>query len=80
MLSLQHSLQRAAFGLDDDGLRERTKARERVLAGPVVIEVRGVCKTFRIPDQRVDTVKERVLHPLRRIRVPRAACAAGRVV
>ena len=68
MLSLQHSLQRAAFGLEDDGLRERTKARERVLAGPAVIEVRGVCKSFRIPDQRVDTVKERVLHPLRRIR------------
>ena len=68
MLSLQHSLQRAAFGLEDDGLRERTRARERVLAGPAMIEVRGVCKSFRIPDQRVDTIKERVLHPLRRIR------------
>ena len=39
-----------------------------MLAGPVVIEVRGVEKTFRIPDQRVDTVKERVAHPLRRVR------------
>src|SRR5919199_403399 len=31
---------------------------------PVVIEARGVEKTFRIPDHRVDTFKERALHPL----------------
>jgi ABC-type polysaccharide/polyol phosphate transport system ATPase subunit len=31
---------------------------------PVVIEARGVTKTFRIPDHRVDTFKERALHPL----------------
>ncbi len=30
---------------------------------PVVIEARGVQKTFRIPDHRVDTFKERALHP-----------------
>jgi ABC-type polysaccharide/polyol phosphate transport system ATPase subunit len=30
---------------------------------PVVIEARGVQKSFRIPDHRVDTLKERVLHP-----------------
>src|SRR5919204_119717 len=30
---------------------------------PVVIEARGVEKTFRIPDHRVDTFKERALHP-----------------
>ena len=30
---------------------------------PVVIEARGVSKAFRIPDHRVDTLKERVLHP-----------------
>jgi ABC-2 type transport system ATP-binding protein len=33
---------------------------------PVVIEARGVEKTFRIPDRKVDTLKERVLHPLAR--------------
>jgi ABC-type polysaccharide/polyol phosphate transport system ATPase subunit len=33
---------------------------------PVVIEARGVEKTFRIPDHRVDTFKERALHPLAR--------------
>ena len=33
---------------------------------PVVIEVRDVEKTFRVPDHRVDTLKERALHPLAR--------------
>jgi ABC-2 type transport system ATP-binding protein len=31
--------------------------------GPVVIEARDVAKTFRIPTHRVDSLKERVLHP-----------------
>jgi ABC-2 type transport system ATP-binding protein len=31
---------------------------------PVVIEVREVSKTFRIPEHRVDSFKERALHPL----------------
>jgi ABC-2 type transport system ATP-binding protein len=34
--------------------------------GPVVIEARGVEKTFRVPRHRVDTFKERALHPLAR--------------
>jgi ABC-2 type transport system ATP-binding protein len=34
---------------------------------PVVIEVRGVEKTFRIPTHRVDSFKERATHPFRRI-------------
>ena len=33
---------------------------------PVVIEVRGVEKTFRIPKHQVQTLKERALHPFRR--------------
>jgi ABC-2 type transport system ATP-binding protein len=33
---------------------------------PVVIEARGVQKTFRIPEHRVDTFKERALHPFSR--------------
>ena len=32
---------------------------------PVIIEARGVEKRFRIPQQRVDTLKERALHPFR---------------
>ena len=34
---------------------------------PVVIEVRGLEKTFRIPDQRIDSLKERAAHPFTRI-------------
>jgi ABC-2 type transport system ATP-binding protein len=35
--------------------------------GPVVIEVRGVEKSFRIPEHRIDSLKERVMHPLTRV-------------
>jgi ABC-type polysaccharide/polyol phosphate transport system ATPase subunit len=41
-------------------------SRPSRLHAPVVIEVRDVEKTFRIPTHRVDTLKERALHPLRR--------------
>jgi ABC-type polysaccharide/polyol phosphate transport system ATPase subunit len=33
---------------------------------PVVIEARGLEKTFRIPQHRIDTFKERALHPMAR--------------
>jgi ABC-2 type transport system ATP-binding protein len=33
---------------------------------PTAIEVRDVCKTFRIPEHQVDTLKERVVNPLGR--------------
>jgi ABC-type polysaccharide/polyol phosphate transport system ATPase subunit len=36
--------------------------------GPVVIEARNISKSFRIPEHRVDSLKERAVHPLRRIR------------
>src|SRR5438105_3357758 len=68
MLNVQHSLQRAAFGLEDDGLlAERSSARARVLEGPVVIDVRGLQKTFRIPERRPSTLRERLGHPFRRV-------------
>jgi ABC-type polysaccharide/polyol phosphate transport system ATPase subunit len=35
---------------------------------PLAIRVRGLHKTFRLPKQRVHTLKERALHPLRRNR------------
>jgi ABC-2 type transport system ATP-binding protein len=41
-----------------------THARANAPAAPVVIEVRGVDKTFRIPEQRADTLRERASHPL----------------
>ena len=34
---------------------------------PVVIEARGVEKTFRVPRHRIDSLKERVTHPLTRV-------------
>jgi ABC-2 type transport system ATP-binding protein len=36
-------------------------------AAPVVIEVRDLEKTFRVPDRRVDSLKERVAHPWTKI-------------
>jgi ABC-type polysaccharide/polyol phosphate transport system ATPase subunit len=41
--------------------------REVLQRAPVVIEVRDVHKTFRIPDHRIDSLRERVTHPLQRI-------------
>src|SRR5205085_12668277 len=43
-----------------------TRRRAGLDAGPVMIEARGVSKSFRIPEQRMDTVRERVTHPLTR--------------
>jgi ABC-2 type transport system ATP-binding protein len=47
---------------------ERTPAPTRAGAGagPIVVEARGVQKSFRIPEDRVDTLKERVIHPFAR--------------
>ncbi len=44
---------------------------------PLVIEVRDLYKTFRIPDQKVDTVKERAAHPLRRVHYRELAALRG---
>ncbi len=51
-------------GLDEPAhsLREATRPR-----GPVVIEARGIHKTFRIPDHKVETLKERAVHPFTRV-------------
>ena len=43
-----------------------TSAPEAVSAAPVVVEVRDIHKTFRIPEHRVDSIKERAVHPFRR--------------
>ena len=39
--------------------------RLHALPAPAVIEVRNLCKTYRVPAQPVDTLKERMLHPVR---------------
>ena len=41
--------------------------RARLSGAPALIEVQGLYKTFRIPDHKVDTLKERVVHPVRRV-------------
>jgi ABC-2 type transport system ATP-binding protein len=48
---------------EHDGAR----AAAAVEAAPVVIEVRGVDKTFRVPERRVDTLKERATRPFSRL-------------
>src|SRR5437763_2389713 len=42
------------------------RSRQRLDEGPVVIEARGLGKTFRIPEQQVDSLKERAVHPFHR--------------
>jgi ABC-2 type transport system ATP-binding protein len=43
----------------------RSAAREH--ARPVMIEARGIEKTFRVPEQRIDSFKERAIHPFTRL-------------
>jgi ABC-type polysaccharide/polyol phosphate transport system ATPase subunit len=42
--------------------------RRRLHDAPVLIAAQDLHKTFRIPEQRVDTLKERVAHPRRQVR------------
>jgi ABC-2 type transport system ATP-binding protein len=68
VLDLQHSLQRAAFGLEDDGLlAQRSSQRAEILHGPPVIVVTALNKTFRIPQGRPTTVAGQLRQPLRRL-------------
>jgi ABC-2 type transport system ATP-binding protein len=46
-------------------------AGARVADRPVVIRAQGVSKTFRIPEERIDSLKERATHPLARPRYRR---------
>jgi ABC-2 type transport system ATP-binding protein len=53
-------------------MQTATTAEERTgpktpTGAPVVIEVRGLEKTFQIPEHRVDSFKERAVHPFRSI-------------
>jgi ABC-type polysaccharide/polyol phosphate transport system ATPase subunit len=34
---------------------------------PVVIEARGIRKSFRIPEHRIDSLRERAVHPFTRV-------------
>jgi ABC-2 type transport system ATP-binding protein len=64
METVQHALQRAAFGLEDPSTVARAaRARSRAL-GPVVIEVRDLEKRFRIPTRPIDAPPRKL--PVRR--------------
>jgi ABC-2 type transport system ATP-binding protein len=56
----------ATLGPVETGVAKRAPARASLIDAPVVIEARDVRKTFRIPDQRIDSLKERATHPLRK--------------
>src|SRR5260221_6689055 len=51
-------------GLDEPAHSLREAKRPR---GPLAIEARGIYKTFRIQDQKFETLKERAVHPFTRI-------------
>jgi ABC-2 type transport system ATP-binding protein len=52
-----------------DERRAARGGRTRAAAGrgPVVIEARGLDKTFRVPSHRIDTLKERATNPFRKM-------------
>jgi ABC-2 type transport system ATP-binding protein len=52
--------------LDEDSASAAPAPGREPTLGPVVIEVRDVHQTFRIPKHRVDTLKERATHVFRR--------------
>ena len=54
-----------------DTATEAPARRERAAGpvdGPVVIEARGLDKTFRIPSHRIDSFKERIVRPFARVK------------
>ncbi len=56
---------RRRVAVDDDRATTTVeRARRELVEGPIVIEVRDVAKSFLVPDQRVDTLKERLTHPM----------------
>src|SRR5262249_35312934 len=68
--SMQHALQRAAFGLDDHetaGTSVQKADRAAVLQGPLAIDVRDLNKSFWIP-RRANQGAKRLLHPSRQSR------------
>src|SRR5579863_7504707 len=46
---------------------ERRTSRSGLNDAPVVIEATGLHKRFKMPDQRIDSLRERFTHPLHRV-------------
>jgi ABC-2 type transport system ATP-binding protein len=53
--------------VDDVGRAPAGGGQSVPSTAPVVIEVSDLEKTFRVPDQRIDSLKERATHPLTRV-------------
>lgn len=53
------------MSIDQVNVSERATGA-RIVERPVVIRASGVCKTFRVPERRIDSFKERATHPLTR--------------
>jgi ABC-2 type transport system ATP-binding protein len=51
----------------DSGARAAAPARAGADKAPVVIEARSLEKSFRVPEHRMDTLKERATHPFTRM-------------
>src|SRR5215813_1042844 len=54
------------MAFDETAVAVVAPERAAIVDGPVVIQVRDLEKTFRIPYNRVDSLKERAAHPLTR--------------
>ena len=54
------------MSLDEQTATGFTPATRSMADRPIVVEARGVSKTFRIPEQHVDSLKERATHPFAR--------------
>jgi len=52
----------------DQASKTEPVAGARILEQPVVISAREVFKTFRVPERRIDSLKERATHPMARPR------------
>jgi len=63
--------------LVDDILRPEHPDASLVATRPVTIEVRDLSKSFAIPLERVDSIKERVLHPFARSETRRLVALDG---
>ncbi len=51
---------------DESTTTTLAETRRRTSEGPVVIDVQGLDKSFRIPHERIDSLKERAAHPFAR--------------
>src|SRR4051812_19812348 len=52
---------------DDSGTLAAGTARTEGVRAPVVIEASGIEKRFQIPEHRIDSLKERAIHPFTRV-------------